>query len=220
MAIFTGILSIAILVVGGSIHIYLIRKDEIKPPPAAWLPFALGMSVSYGLYWMSENPSFWGNPGQFIAWVEILAVTGTLWFTLWQRGELTWQSLKQLEPDQKWVIRLSLLTLGVWFVAWTFGIGDAATVAKYTFIASQLLMVGGYVGTVLRFLRLKENKDSLAAWFCIFLSSLFALFPAWEKQDMLSMINAVRATVFAAGTFMFLLGLDAANGRFDNNTRD
>ena len=207
---FSGLVCVLVIFVGGSYHSYLIIRGEINPPLAAWITFSSGMSVSYWLYWQKEGASLLGNPGQFSATIEILIVTAVLAISLAKRGKLRVEFTK----DQIVLLVLTAATLLIWGLSTVFGWGDEQQLAERTFIASQALMVGGYVGTFLRFLKLRENGDSLFAWSCILTSSIFALFPAWTNGDALSMINAFRAVIASALTLGFLFGLDAKNGRF------
>lgn len=212
MVLAIAIASLAVMFTGGSWHAYLIRKGKITPPPAAWVSFMLGMGISYWLYWQHPDATLLGNPAQFGATIEISFVALVLFYTLWQKGTL-WQEIAA-HKDQMTLGVSAVLTVIMWWIFVNFTEYEDLMVSRVSFFVSQGLMIGGYIGTFARFLKMKENHDSLLAWFCIFFSSLLAVYPAWAFGDGWSMLNAVRATVAGGMTLGFLTGLDAANGRF------
>ena len=210
-----GVFSLATIAIGGYWHIQLIGQRRIKPPPAAFLSFALGMTVSYGLYWQDPEATIWGNPAQLRAAIQIVMIWAALWYTKIKDGKLKEELTEHW--DQALVATFAVMLAAIAWALITFSTLDRVLIIRCSFVISQLLMIGGYVGTTLRFLRWRSNHESLFAWSFVLLSSLLGIYPsatALMGGDWLSIINIIRASVLSALTLGFLVGLDAANGRF------
>lgn len=144
------------------------------------------ISLSFFTYLTSPHKSLVSNMVNLIGIINTTTILGTLLFT--RRGKRI-----PFTPFQK----VSLGIAGMIALSWIIIVWGFKGTGIIPNVLTQILMIVGYTLTLQKLWGAQRNTESLFTWWCIFLSSVFAVYTGWVSNDKLALLYAVRSTVMS-----------------------
>lgn len=187
--------AVIIITIGAIWYCYLIFRARIDPPLSTWFISSIAISLSYGAYYDTSEPTLAGNLNNLLGVTEIPLI-----FLIILGAQIYRKTLViSLEPLQRYTLAASILIVLLW------GFSDSG---EFTFWAVQTLMVLAMIPTIGRAMTLEKNTDSTFLWGCIFIATIFGIVPSIDKGDPFGIVNSIRVIISSGIAVYFMTRLD------------
>jgi hypothetical protein len=190
----SAVVASATIMIGLIWYIRLVIQGKIQTVVSSWLVSTVALTLSLVTYITSPNANLLG--GSLNA-SSAIAVAGTL-VAVYIQSRIKGQQIS-INPFQKKCLLASACITVIWIVIVI--LGGTGVIPN---ILTQMLLVISYSMLIVKFWRAEKNTESLVTWWCVFVSSIVAIYTAWIKDDHLAMLYAIRSTVMC-GILIFAL---------------